>query len=305
MTIFGTHYNGDAVPIYRDDEDRDEVPTGWYVVARDPRGTTYFDDEDRAIDVTNWDYLRGGFDPDDELAGPIRRGYGTDGTADYDATVAAFLARLEDPATTERWAEVRADEVLEWGQLWDSRRPPCITGSDIVLIVREDRDDEDTSGHFTAWEHYEQCASDLENYPLLDEDAYTALDHEAWERCWSDYVRRDIMRDAAATIATADDGTYDDDRYDEVYDALDDELEISEHRYPARGWADIAHEGMNGYYGLTGEYDHDGAVAAVVEWWHELERWELMSRPVYRDQIAWSFTDEDRGQDEDRDEVRS
>lgn len=88
----------------------------------------------------------------------------------------------------------------------------------------------------------------LANYPLLDDSAYYERDADAWAECWSQWARGDVERamlDALAPYLTVD-----------PYDVAD--------MLATAPWDDAAHAAMSYYRGLSGEYDHDGAVAGAL-----------------------------------------
>lgn len=63
----------------------------------------------------------------------------------------------------------------------------------------------------------QQCSRALSDYPLLDEEAYSELEHEAWEEYASDGLRVDTMR--ADELADVDEETRDfiDEAWDEIW----------------------------------------------------------------------------------------
>lgn len=95
-----------------------------------------------------------------------------------------------------------------------------------VLLVRP--------GH-RVLEVMEELRGELRGYPLLDEDAYSALEWEAWERYVDDGLKLDTERELRAD-----------------YGFGDDQLEyVNDH------WSDLAAEAcgrMHYYYGFTGEH---------------------------------------------------
>lgn len=88
----------------------------------------------------------------------------------------------------------------------------------------------------------------LADYPLLDESAYDERDGAAWEECWSEWARGEV---AGAILAAL--GPYlTADPYD-VADLLE-----------SAPWDAAAHDAMDYYRGLSGEYDQDGATAGAL-----------------------------------------
>lgn len=88
----------------------------------------------------------------------------------------------------------------------------------------------------------------LADYPILDDSAYCERDAAAWQDCWADWARGEVgraMLDALAPYLTAD--TFD------VAELLE-----------SAPWDAAAHTGMAYYYGLSGEYDQDGATAGAL-----------------------------------------
>ena len=206
-----------------------DIGEGWEIVAYDPTALHYHDEDAEAMDLSNWAYLRGGLDDDNESA------WETTGERYYGAPVV-----LPDLSTGD-WIIARADELDEgWSQ---PDRP--YTFSTHVLAVRSESD---------AAEWVAACRDALAEYPLLDESDYCERDYAAWERCWGDWAARDVARAAAELIAADRQGV----DVSDLADAIDD------HRDE---WDRAAHEGMSYFYGLTGEFDEDGAAVAVAAWW--------------------------------------
>lgn len=86
------------------------------------------------------------------------------------------------------------------------------------------------------------------DYPILDDDEYSRLDFEAWYECWADWACRDVARSVADELGRRGAGYLAELIYWE--DLPIDEL--------------AAQEAMSYYYGLSGEYDHDGAVDGAM-----------------------------------------
>lgn len=76
-----------------------------------------------------------------------------------------------------------------------------------------------------------QCSRALSEYPLLDEDAYSELEHESWCEYASDGLRFDTMR--ADELANVDEGTRDliDETWDELWPAASTRLHYYEGWY--------------------------------------------------------------------------
>lgn len=139
-----------------------------------------------------------------------------------------------------------------WSTHWDDA-PAWITGHDSW-----DRDDCHTCIHVRAGDEdavttLEQLAGRLDDYPLLDEDAYSAREWDAWVTYWDDFGFRDFVIDIHEDRGEADD----------VLDLPDDML------------ADLSYavqQGMCYYSGFSGEYDERGARDALETWEREV-RW--------------------------------
>lgn len=206
-----------------------DIGEGWEIVAYDPTALRYADEDWEAMDLSNWSHIRGALYDDDEAE------WQATGERSYGAPIV-----LPDLSTGD-WIIARAEELDEG---W-SRPDRPYTFSTRVLAVRSESD---------AAEWVAECSDALADYPLLDESDYCEREYAAWERCWSDYAARDVARAAAELIAADCHGL----DVSDLADAIDD------HRDE---WAYAAHEGMSYFYGLTGEYDEDGAAVAVAAWW--------------------------------------
>ncbi len=86
------------------------------------------------------------------------------------------------------------------------------------------------------------------DYPLLDDAAYYERDAAAWSEYWTSWARRDVARSVADELGRRGAGYLAELVYWE-------ELPINEI---------AAQEAMSYYYGLRGEYDHDGAVDGAM-----------------------------------------
>jgi len=86
------------------------------------------------------------------------------------------------------------------------------------------------------------------DYPILDDDKHSRLDFEAWHECWADWARQDVARSVADELGRRGAGYLAELVYWE-------ELPMNEI---------AAQEAMSYYYGLRGEYDHDGAVDGAM-----------------------------------------
>lgn len=223
--------------------------TRWRIVASDMYRLRYHQDDQEAMDRTNQDYLMGGMDTD------LERDW-------------------SDPDGPESWAE---DETWGWVGRFHNRRsyddgrdwfdwptgPRDPRGSDAQtvgadwqgtwLVVRIGSD---------ADEWWQECSRSLANYPLLDENAYSALEWEAWARWWGDDGARDLVNEIADDLADAlEEAGCPDDLRDAV-----EELDPSV-------IAEVAFQGMNYWDGWDGSYDADGAQGAAIE--HVVAAWRL------------------------------
>ena len=86
------------------------------------------------------------------------------------------------------------------------------------------------------------------DYPVLNDGEHSRLDSEAWRECWADWACRDVARTVADELGRRGAGYLAELIYWE--DLPIDEL--------------AAQEAMSYYYGLRGEYDHDGAVGGAM-----------------------------------------
>ena len=87
----------------------------------------------------------------------------------------------------------------------------------------------------------------LANYPILDDSAYYERDAAAWGECWADWARGEVER---SILAALEPYLVDPDTAAELLESAP--------------WDYAAHEGMAYYYGLSGEYDQDGATAGAL-----------------------------------------
>lgn len=123
---------------------------GWILVSVDPRGSFYGDDDAEAMDVTNWDVIEG---------------------------AAAEVAHV----SYYDMNDVSIAKAHEAGAMLIDR---------VLLVAPLDADDDDTDP-FGPDTHNDRVASlvdlakQLEDYPLLDEEAYSQRDADAWHE-WAD-----------------------------------------------------------------------------------------------------------------------
>ena len=86
------------------------------------------------------------------------------------------------------------------------------------------------------------------DYPLLDDAAYYERDAAAWSEYWTSWARGEVERamlGALAPYLTVD-----------VYDVAD--------LLDSAPWDAAAHKAMGHYFGLSGEYDLEGATAGAL-----------------------------------------
>jgi hypothetical protein len=88
----------------------------------------------------------------------------------------------------------------------------------------------------------------LADYPLLDESAYDERDAAAWLECWSGWARREVERSILAAL--------------EPY-LVADPYDVAD-MLESAPWDAAAHDAMDYYRGLSGEYDQDGATAGAL-----------------------------------------
>lgn len=126
----------------------------WLVVARDPRGFMYGDEDWRAMDVTNYECL---------------------------------LTNLRSEVTAWGWHD--RNEHLRRIDL-ECTMEAGVCQVDGFLIVRPDDDEDDDSDNIATMLDMLKSLSD---YPILDDDAYSERENEAWmdyaPMAWSDEVR--------------------------------------------------------------------------------------------------------------------
>lgn len=117
----------------------------WLAIAWNPRSVIYGDEDNRAMDETNWEALLSGLT---EEPAKVYKTMGIPGDA--------FL-----------WHTVGVEEALEVGRAIVGG----FSGND-VLILRPDSEDLD---------EMKSSLRSLSDYPLLDESAYSERDWEAWQ----------------------------------------------------------------------------------------------------------------------------
>lgn len=138
--------------------------------------------------------------------------------------------------------EVNRDAAVDAFGL-DQFAPVLAGGRWWLAVPIVDDDDERESVDTLA----DLCGA-LANYPILDDSAYYKRDADVWAECWTSWARGEVERamlDALAPYLTVD-----------MYDVAD-LLETAP-------WDCAAHTGMAYYYGLSGEFDLDGATAGAL-----------------------------------------
>ena len=137
----------------------------WYTIARDPAPMMYGDADREAMDKTNYAALISCLgDPTEipQLRDMFMSGY----RRDSDGTDADCEDALEKGYASVGW----------------------------LLVVRPDKVDE--------LDELQRCQQSLSDYPLLDEEAYSALEWEAWDEYLHDGARWDVTRALALDEAT-------------------------------------------------------------------------------------------------------
>jgi hypothetical protein len=142
----------------------------WLAIAFDPRSLRYGDDDREAMDETNWDAI---------VAALVDRDGDPIAERDVPKVYSAYR-NVSDGTKTRRiwdlaWVTEGADEAIAVGV--------AVIGS--LLAVAPDNED--------AVEAMRECSRALADYPLLDEDAYSEREYEAWQeytpQAWSDEIR--------------------------------------------------------------------------------------------------------------------
>lgn len=157
-------------------------------------------------------------------------------TPDYDRR--AFIC--DDDAHAIH--EVNRDAAVDAFGL-DQFAPVLAAGRWWLTVPIVDDDDERESVDTLA----DLCGA-LANYPILDDSAYYKRDAAAWDECWADWARGEVERSILAAL--------------EPY-LVADRFDVAE-LLESAPWDAAAHTGMAYYYGLSGEYDQDGATAGAL-----------------------------------------
>jgi hypothetical protein len=144
-----------------------EELAGWLAVSADPRGWSYSDEDNEAMDETNFAAICDAVDTTDGFGIPEIR-------SDY-----RFLRSGND------WVVTGLSDALEHGVAHFGR----------LLIVAPDND--------VAIEGAESCDKALADYPLLDESAYSEREWDAWIQ-YAPMALSDEIRDSDLDEDTAD-----------------------------------------------------------------------------------------------------
>jgi hypothetical protein len=136
-----------------------------FLTIRDPRTIRYYDEDREAMDETNWAVLVGELsflaDEDEDAEGSVY-----------------VLPRAG-------WEHERSGDPLPaWANSHDGW-----SGDECYACVHVRADDED------ALEVLRGLVKAENDYPLLNEDAFSAREWEAWETYWADFGFRDFVRD--------------------------------------------------------------------------------------------------------------
>lgn len=222
---------------------------GWWEVGRDPHCDMYGDDDREAMDETNWD---------------------------------AFLSDLGGKDGDDQCPMIYAR--TRWGG-WELERDDCRDGTcehgyaivDHCLFVREGSD---------AWDTWEDVQRALANYPLLDDEAYSRRERDAWQEYMDGGWAYDLARHAERGPFVDGRWTYGPELRERIADSLiargcqpwDDEEngtgweDVDELAWVVEAWmgenvdawATPAMDQMSDYNGFTGECDDDTAADVVT-----------------------------------------
>lgn len=207
----------------------------WHAIAVDPNAYVYADNDVEAMDRTNWDELcnivAAAMEVDEGAQGipHVFGGYRVNTANGIEEAIAAGVAIIGDsygrvlavrPAVAAACAEcgVASDDDGYCANL------ECIHHNRVV------------SGDLAAeaLDEAQTAALRLADYPLLDEDAYSALEFAAWQE-YAPIAFRDELRDAVR------DGVMSDDEADAIKEHVDELLGV------VCNWLDH-------YAGFSGEY---------------------------------------------------
>jgi len=239
VTLDYQNEEGATFTLYQYEGTAPTVPDELRMVGQSPIGVMCSDRDAEAMDVTNWDAMLSTLDDDDRadnLSDMVKHGAG-----DW------YVATWQDPAIDRK----------DWHSL-------CSSGA---LIVRQGTE---------SWDAWLDAARSLQDYPLLDEDAYSELDWNAWsEYVTSGDLMRDVWRDDAMPRRQYIDGTWQTRTVPTVADVADMILaDVLPADVEPWEWRDdmaddigpaIAMQ-LDYWSGLTGEYDSEGAARLALDY---------------------------------------
>jgi len=239
MTLDYQNEEGTTFTLYQYEGTAPTVPDELRMVGQSPMGAMYGDRDAEAMDVTNWDAMLSMFDADgraDSLDAMVRHGAG-----DW------YVQTWRDDAIDRK----------DWHSL-------CSSGA---LIVRQGTE---------SWDVWLDAARSLQNYPLLDEGAYSELDWNAWnEYVTSGDLMWDVWRDDAMPRRQYIDGTWQVRTVPTVADVADAILsdvlpsDVSADEWREAMGDDIGPaiaQNLDYWSGLSGEYDSAGAASAALDY---------------------------------------
>lgn len=158
----------------------------WLAVAYDPRSYMYGEEDRRAMDVTNWDAVRGTVDA---------YAVGTDPVDVPEVGRMSLMVGMTVEAALAR----RVAEALEVGAAQFGRILAIAPARDLEEEFLEDGSQDPAYPTAEARndlvDEMLRMRDALEDYPLLDEDAYSSLEWEAWQE-YAPTALRDELRDA-------------------------------------------------------------------------------------------------------------
>jgi hypothetical protein len=201
----------------------------WWVVAYDPRGWSYADDDREAMDETNFDAVCEGLGftvsdiPRDDIS--------------YGATPAAWERAAAD---FEREATEVGAALVSVGIRGTHAASARVLIIDPTRYVNGERGTDGDDRHSLRGTMAEELCKALGDYPILDESAYSERESDAWAE-YAPQAARDELRDASAVVRA--DHTAEGDACETVLDALD-----------PRAVAEVTSAGMHYAYGFSGDY---------------------------------------------------
>ncbi len=209
----------------------------WLVIAYDPHTVTYYDDDQEAVDETNWDAIVSSVPNYDELP-----------TVSSDYLYAPGGACWQTGGISD--AVSRGVALLKAGQTFLIIAPPVWEVFDTVygnIVYRTAHESLARDiAWLSRWTDYRSDGADLletmrdysralSEYPLLDEDEYSEREYNAWQE-YAPNAWRDELRNGGGLDET-------------MLDKLD-EIEPGD-------MLSILSEGLHHYAGFSGEYGPD------------------------------------------------